>query len=362
LNYDINPKHPNITKLTKAHINGLQLNAIKAKATKIKADEAMQHCFRDIKSNIPAAFQFTDAMKQAVAHTQMMLQSARSGMIAMTDPKRKLVIPFKVGDKVTLSTKNIRMVHPCCNKLLPIWAGPLQDDKGLWRTDEGQLVIPTVDLRRMAMEACHDSVFSGHFGPTRTINLVQRLFYWPEMAHHIRTYCNECNVCQRTKSSNQKPFGQLRPLPVPRNKWTNVTVDMITGLPMTARGYNAIIVFVDRLTKMVHLVPTTEKLTARGFAEMLMTNIIRLHGCPDNIVSDRGSIFNNKFEKEFLKGIHCEPHFSSAYHPQSDGQTERANQVLEQVLRSYASLDHSEWDTFLPMAEFAMNNAPNEAT
>ena len=182
------------------------------------------------------------------------------------------------------------------------------------------------------------------------------------MTQHIKAYCEGCNVCQRTKHSNQTPFGQLRPLPVPRGKWTNVTVDMITGLPMTARGYNAIIVFVDRLTKMVHLVPTTENLTSRGFAEMLLSQVIRLHSCPDNIVSDRGSIFNSKFEKEFLKGIRCEPHFSSAYHPQSDGQTERANQVLEQVLRSYTSLNHSEWDTFLPMAEFAMNNSPNEAT
>jgi hypothetical protein len=237
-----------------------------------------------------------------------------------------------------------------------------QDNKGLWRTVEGKLVIPTDDLRRLAMEASHDSVFSGHFGPTRTINLVKRLFYWPSMEKHIRTYVDNCNICQRTKHSNQKPFGALKPLPVPIGKWTNVTVDMITGLPMTARGYNAIIVFVDRLTKMVHIVPTTETLTSRGFAEMFLTNVIRLHGCPDSVVSDRGSIFHSKFEQEFLKGIRCEPHYSSAYHPQSDGQTERANQVLEQVLRSYVSLDHSDWDTFLPMAEFAMNNAPNEAT
>jgi hypothetical protein len=237
-----------------------------------------------------------------------------------------------------------------------------QDSKGLWRTKEGQLIIPTEDLRRLAMEASHDSVFSGHFGPNRTVNLVKRLFFWPDMVHHIKTYVDKCNICQRTKHSNQKPFGALKPLPVPRGKWTNVTVDMITGLPMTARGYNAIIVFVDRLTKMVHIAPTTETLTSRGFAELLLTNVIRLHGCPDSIVSDRGSIFHSKFEKEFLKGINCEPHFSSAYHPQSDGQTERANQVLEHVLRSYVSLDHSDWDTFLPMAEFAMNNAPNEAS
>jgi hypothetical protein len=85
---------------------------------------AMQHCFRDIKSAVPAAFQFTEAMKRAVAHTQLMLQAARSRMIAMTNPKRNPNIPFKVGDKVMLSTKNIRIIHAGCNKLLPRWAGP----------------------------------------------------------------------------------------------------------------------------------------------------------------------------------------------------------------------------------------------
>jgi hypothetical protein len=270
--------------------------------------------------------------------------------------------PTKLPPNLTPFEKQLWQLkdHPCFLQAQDqAWC---QDDIGFWRTSEGQLVIPTTDLRRLTMEACHDSVFSGHFGPTRTINLAKRLFFWPDMVQDIRKYCEACNVCQRTKSSNQKPFGQLRPLPVPKGKWSNISVDMITGLPMTARGYNAIIVFVDRLTKMVHICPTTEKITSRGFAEMFLANIIRLHGCPESVVSDRGSIFTSKFEKEFLSGISCKPHFSSAYHPQSDGQTERANQVLEQVLRSYVALDHSEWDTFLPMAEFAMNNAPNEAT
>jgi hypothetical protein len=97
------------------------------------------------------------------------------------------------------------------------------------------------------------------------------------MAADITKYCEACNVCQRNKHSNQKPFGQLRPLPVPKGKWSNVSVDMITGLPKTARGYNAIIVFVDRLTKMVHICPTTENLTSKEFAEMFIQNVIRLH-------------------------------------------------------------------------------------
>jgi hypothetical protein len=90
------------------------------------------------------------------------------------------------------------------------------------------LIIPTEDLRRLAMEASHDSVFSGHFGPNRTVNLVKRLFFWPDMVHHIKAYVDKCNICQRTKHSNQKPFGALKPLPVPKGKWTNVAVDMIT--------------------------------------------------------------------------------------------------------------------------------------
>jgi hypothetical protein len=90
------------------------------------------------------------------------------------------------------------------------------------------------------------------------------------------TYVDNCNICQRTKHSNQKPFGALKHLPIPTGKWTNVTVDMINGLPVTAKGYNAIIVSVDRPTKMVHIVPTTKTLTSRGFAEMFLTNVIQL--------------------------------------------------------------------------------------
>jgi hypothetical protein len=164
------------------------------------------------------------------------------------------------------------------------------------------------------------------------------------------------------KSVNFKPIGQLQPLPVPLAKWRDVSVDMITGLPATERGFNAILLFVDRLTKMCHIVPCTTELTAKEFCTLFMANIVKLHGTPKFMVSDRGSVFTSRFTQCALATLGCWQQFSTAYHPMSDGQTERFNRVAEDVLRSYVSSDQGDWDVHLPMVEFAMNNAPSEST
>jgi hypothetical protein len=137
---------------------------------------------------------------------------------------------------------------------------------------------------------------------------------------------------------------------------------MVTDLPVTLAGFDAILVFVDRLTKMVHLVPCEKSLDAQGFVDLLISNVIRLHGTPRDIVSDRGSIFTAQFTKYFaqLNGI-LQSH-SSAYHPQSDGQTEVMNRVLEDVLRCYVGTQQHMWDKFLPFVEFCINNSYSEAT
>ena len=238
----------------------------------------------------------------------------------------------------------------------------VQDRDGLWKDSNDRYVLPTVDIRRQAMHACHDTVFSGHMGRDRTGNLIQRLFYWPRMMHDIEAYCKNCPTCQTVKANNHKPYGKLFPLPVPQGKWTDVTVDLITGLPLTAHGFNAICVFVDRMTKMVHLVPCKDTLTAPQFCELFARHIIALHGSPVRLVSDRGSIFAAQFTTAFTANVNCLQKFSTAYHPETDGQTERANRVIEDVLRSYVDLRPETWDTYLPMAEFAMNNAPNKST
>jgi hypothetical protein len=236
-------------------------------------------------------------------------------------------------------------------------------EDGLWRTRrDDRLIIPTTSLRRQVMEACHDSVFSGHFGKTRTLNLVERLFYWPKMARHVEDFCRGCVQCQQVKSTNHSKYGGLRPLPVPEGRWSDVTVDQVTGLPETARGFNSILVFVDRLTKMSHLAPTTDNMDSKEFCKLFMEFVIRLHGTPKNLISDRGSVFHSNWTRNHTGRLRIWQQFSTAYHPETDGQTERTNMVMEDVLRCYANANQYEWDTFLPMAEFAMNNAPSETT
>jgi hypothetical protein len=149
---------------------------------------------------------------------------------------------------------------------------------------------------------------------------------------------------------------------VPKDKWYTITVDMITALPKSLNGFDSILVIVDKLTKMVHLVPTNETMDSQQFADLIQANVIRLHGAPKFMISDRGSVFHSKYAQAWADQIGIWQKFSSSYHPDTDGQTERANRVIEDVLRCFADTRQSEWDTFLPMAEFAMNNAPNEAT
>jgi len=238
----------------------------------------------------------------------------------------------------------------------------VQDIHGIWRDSKDRLVIPTKELGNKVLHACHDTVFSGHFGAQRTKNLVQRLFFWPNMNKHITDYCDSCIKCQAVKPLNRAPAGALRPLQVPTGKWTDVTVDMITDLPVSKYGFDSILVFVDRLTKMTHIVPTTKTMDSEEFCRLLARDVIRLHGAPLSLLSDRGSIFHSRYARTWTSNMGTWQRFSSAYHPQTDGQTERTNRVLEDVLRCFAETNQTNWDTYLPMAEFAMNNAPNEST
>jgi hypothetical protein len=137
-----------------------------------------------------------------------------------------------------------------------------RDADALWRTGLGQLVIPPGPLRYQVMEACHDSVYSGHFGAAKTDTLVRRLFFWPTMGKNIKSYCKSCPICTAVKAGSHKPEGAIQPLPVPDHKWSHISTDMVTDLPVTLAGFDAILVFVDRLTKMVHLVPCEKSLDA----------------------------------------------------------------------------------------------------
>ena len=211
------------------------------------------------------------------------------------------------------------------------------------------------------MQALHDSFYAGHVGIAKTLHAVQRMFWWPEMKKDIIGHVRDCLVCQRDKGLTQKPGGLLQPLQIPDKRWAGVSMDFIVQLPVTKRGHDAVLVCVDPLSKMTHMAATTTTVTAEGTARMFADHVIKLHGWPTDIVSDRDSPFAGKFTRELnqLTGVHSS--MSTAFHPQSDGQTERVNRVLEDMLRHYVNATHTDWNDLLPMAEFAIDNAYHES-
>jgi len=159
------------------------------------------------------------------------------------------------------------------------------------------------------------------------------------------------------KAKHLKPAGTLQPLPIPAWKWEDITMDFITGLPRTSSGYDSIWVIVDRLTKSAHFLPVKVTYPVSKYAEIYLAQIVCLHGIPKTIVSDRGPQFTSDFWNELHTAMGTTLLFSTAYHPQTRGQTERVNRILEDMLRACALIYSSSWDTCLSFAQFAYNNS-----
>jgi hypothetical protein len=158
------------------------------------------------------------------------------------------------------------------------------------------------------------------------------------------------------------PAGLLQPLPTPGKRWEEVTMDFIVQLPLTRQGHDAIVVFVDRLSKRAHCQPMHTSATAPEVAKIFFTTIFRNHGLPKVIVSDRDPKFTSKFWQSVFKHLGTKTAMSTAFHPQTDGQTERMNRTLEEMLRIYTSYKQDNWDEYLPAAEFAYNNSKQAST
>ncbi|WVZ49976.1 hypothetical protein U9M48_001282, partial [Paspalum notatum var. saurae] len=173
-----------------------------------------------------------------------------------------------------------------------------------------------------------------------------------DVANHVA----QCDVCQQVKADHQKSAGLLQPLPTPTWKWDEVGMDFVTGLPKTKRGNDAIWVIVDRLTKTAHFIPVRTTHGGAKLAQLYIENVVRLHGIPSRIVSDRGTQFTSNFWKSLHEALGTNLDFSSAYHPQTDGQTERVNQVMEDMLRACVLTYGKDWESSLPYAEFSYNN------
>ena len=225
------------------------------------------------------------------------------------------------------------------------------------------IAIPALpELRQRICHELHCSPYAGHTGMNRTATLIARYFYWPDMQEDIKDYVRGCVLCQRNKPSTGVPIGKLLPLPVPAGIWEDISMDFIGPLPKTARHNDFILVVVDRLSKMAHFLPCKKTIDGAGVAALFVDRIWSLHGLPKSVVTDRGTQFLNSFNKALTKLVGTKHAVSTAYHPQTDGQTERVNRILNEMLRHYTNARYDDWDLQLPLCEFAHNNASSRAT
>jgi transposase InsO family protein len=237
----------------------------------------------------------------------------------------------------------------------------LTNADGFWLLDDKVVVPDGESLRRQILSEFHDVPYRGHLGMTKTCELVGRQFWWPSLRKDSNDYVRDCEVCQRNKPAQFKGKGLLQPLPVPEWRWESVSMDFITQLPVSRQGNDAVVVFVDRLSKMVHFAATKTSVSAEEFARIFRHEVFRLHGIPAELVSDRDPRFTSKFWVELASLLGSKLKMSTAFHPQTDGQTERVNRVLEDMLRHYVSPVQDDWDELLDCAEFAVNNAWQES-
>ena len=256
-----------------------------------------------------------------------------------------------------LSDKGVQIIKKNLHQKVEKYNCFRQDEKGvLWF--KSRLVIPKdQDLKKKILDEAHLSKFSMHPGSTKMYHDLKLLYWWTRMKREIAQYVSECDTCQRIKVSHLKSAGALQPLSVPSWKWDDISMDFIVGLPNTSRHHDSIWVIVDRLTKVAHFLPvhTTDK--AQKYAELYIDRIVCLHGLPRTIVSDRGAQFVARFWEQLQESLGTKLIRSSAYHPQTDGQTERVNQILEDMLRACAIDCGKNWDKHLSLAEFAYNNS-----
>jgi hypothetical protein len=243
---------------------------------------------------------------------------------------------------------------------LPTPSSPWSCDNTGLLLHKGLIYVPE-SLRMNVLQEHHDAPLAGHSGISRTLELVTRNYWFPGINAFVKDYVNSCYSCQQAKAPHHPRHGELASLPVPTSPWKGLSCDFITDLPVS-NGMDSILVFVDRMTKMVHFIPCTKTTDAPEFARLFVVHIVRLHGLPASIVSDRGSIFTSHFWSTLASILQIDPRKSTSFHPQTDGQTERMNQTLEAYLRISCSYNQDDWFDWLPLAEFAYNNSRQEST
>nr|GEZ98315.1 retrotransposon protein, putative, Ty3-gypsy subclass [Tanacetum cinerariifolium] len=222
--------------------------------------------------------------------------------------------------------------------------------------EDGKLWSVVQNMKKAVLSEAHSSPFSIHPGSTKMYRDLKQNFWWNGMKQDEARFVAKCLTCQQVKIEHQRVSGLFQPLDIPTWKWDQISMDFVTGLPRTFKKNDAIWVVVDRLTKSAHFLPIQQGYSVSKLADIFQQEIIRLHGTPTSIVSDRDPRFTSPFWKGLQNAWGTRLKFSTAFHPQTDGQTERTIQTLEDMLRSCALKWTGNWDEYLCLVEFAYNN------
>ena len=244
----------------------------------------------------------------------------------------------------------------------PHSAYQLENDLLFLREGERMCIPDDPETKTILLQEVHDSALAGHPGLDKTYTRLAQIAYWPNMRKSVEKYVKSCHTCRVSKIQTSKPNGLLQPLPIPERPWTHIAMDLMVHLPKTDRQNDAVAVFVDRFSKAAHFVACRTTCTAQDLAELFFKNVVRLHGLPMSIVSDRDSRFCSRFWSELFSRLGTRLDMSTAHHQQTDGQAERTIQTLEQYLRVFIDKDHKNWDELLDQAEFTYNSNKSAST
>ena len=204
-----------------------------------------------------------------------------------------------------------------------------------------------------------------HLGASKTVNYLRDHVWWKDLVSDTKAYCDTCVTCKRSKPNNQKPYGLLNPLAIPSEPWESIGVDFVGPLPLSINRdgeFDSITVVICLLTAMVEIIPSRTNYKAQDIAELMFEHVYKHHGLPKTIISDRDVLFTSTFWKHLNTLIGIKLKMSSAYHPQTDGTTERANRTITQMLRQCINPNQKDWVSKLPTIQFAINSARSEST
>ncbi|SJL08820.1 uncharacterized protein ARMOST_12191 [Armillaria ostoyae] len=246
-------------------------------------------------------------------------------------------------------------------------ANSLNHEKGIKERDgllyyDQRIYVPRDSATRgEVISRCHDHITAGHPGIEKTKELILRDYWWPKLKKDVETYVRGCETCTRTKASTQARRAPLHPNEIPSEPWTHISVDMITGL-VPCKGLDAILVIVDCFSKAIIPIACKTTLSSEGWAKILRDEVYAKYGMPVTVISDRGPQFVSKFLQDLYKMLDIKGNASTAYHPQTDGQTEHINQEIEKYLRIFINVRQTDWPEWLPLAAFQHNNRIHSAT